>query len=129
VVYKMFPVLGPSSELAARAALAANMQGKFAAFHGALMHAYGDLSLENIMGIANTTGLNIEKFKNDMNSDKVSSAIIFNTDLATRMGINGTPALFMTKTNLNANSPATDVIFISGETTSSELQHSYDRIH
>jgi protein-disulfide isomerase len=129
VVYKMFPVLGPESELAARAALAANMQGKFWAYHAALMHAYGNLSLENILAMANTAGLNIEKFKRDMNSDSVASAIIFNTDLATRMGVNGTPAIFVTKTNLSANSKPSDVIFIAGEAGPSELQHSYDRLH
>ena len=129
VVYKMFPVLGPDSEVAARAALAANMQGKFAAFHRALMHSYGDLSLENMLTIARANGLDIEKFKRDMNSDAVASAIIFNTDLATRMGINGTPAFFMTKSNLDAKSPTADVIFIGGESSSSELQHSYDKIH
>jgi protein-disulfide isomerase len=129
VVYKMFPVLGPDSEVAAHAALAANMQGKFAAFHRALMHTYGDLSLENMFAIAKANGLDIEKFKHDMNSDSVASAIIFNTDLATRMGINGTPAFFMTKSNLSANSPTADVIFIGGESSASELQRSYDKIH
>jgi len=36
-VYKEFPVLGPDSELAAHVALAAKLQGKYDAFHRALM--------------------------------------------------------------------------------------------
>ena len=36
VVYKEFPILGPSSLLAAKAALAAHRQGKYVVFHEAL---------------------------------------------------------------------------------------------
>jgi protein-disulfide isomerase len=39
VVYKEFPILGPGSEFAARAALAARKQGKYVPFHNALMRA------------------------------------------------------------------------------------------
>ena len=38
-VYKEWPILGDSSLLAARAALAANKQGKYLAFHTRLMNS------------------------------------------------------------------------------------------
>ena len=40
-VYKEFPVLGPDSETAARVALAARKQGKYEAFHRAMMSTGG----------------------------------------------------------------------------------------
>src|ERR671919_854582 len=43
-VYKEYPILGPGSQFAARAALASRRQGKYVAFHNALMHATEQLT-------------------------------------------------------------------------------------
>lgn len=54
-VYKEFPVLGPDSVFAARAALASRKQGKYVAFHKAMMQADERLTEDKIMQIAKTS--------------------------------------------------------------------------
>jgi protein-disulfide isomerase len=44
LVYKELPVLGPASVTAAHAALAAQRQGKYDAFHAAMMAAHGQIN-------------------------------------------------------------------------------------
>src|SRR5206468_1282200 len=57
VVYKEFPILGPDSVLASRAALASRAQGHYEAFHRALMTASGALNRARIMEVATSVGL------------------------------------------------------------------------
>jgi protein-disulfide isomerase len=129
LVFKMLPVLGPESELAARAALAANIQGKFLPFHQALMNSDGDVSQSNIMSIASSLGLDITKLKSDMNSEYVSNALSQNIDLANQLGINGTPALFLMKSSLTEHSPHKDITFVIGEASFTELQQNLSKIN
>jgi len=56
VVWKDWPIRGPNSDLAARAALAAHRQGRYPEVHSALMAARGPLSPERIAAIARTAG-------------------------------------------------------------------------
>ncbi|HVH82006.1 MAG TPA: thioredoxin domain-containing protein, partial [Stellaceae bacterium] len=53
-VYKEFPVLGPESETAARVALAAKRQGKYDAFHRAMMSAGGHIDESVIFKVASS---------------------------------------------------------------------------
>ncbi len=48
LVYKEFPILGPVSVTAARAALAAQAQGKYDAFHAAMMEARGNITDDTV---------------------------------------------------------------------------------
>ena len=98
VVYKEFPIRGEVSEFAAKAALAANIQGKYLPFHEALMKASESLSQEKILQLAAKVGLDVNKLKADMSSETVVSQIAQNYQLAQSMGINGTPAFFVSKT-------------------------------
>ncbi|SDI18330.1 Thioredoxin [Bradyrhizobium sp. Rc2d] len=49
IVYKEFPVLGPNSVFAAKAALAANKQGKYVAFHRALYRVRGQVDESKVI--------------------------------------------------------------------------------
>jgi protein-disulfide isomerase len=89
------PILSPSSEDAARAALAANKQGKFKALHDALMEHKGALSKEVILGIAKRVGLDVEKLKTDMTSDEVSKTLDASRTFAQRLKLNGTPSFLI----------------------------------
>ena len=91
VVFKEFPVLGPNSERAARAALASRRQGGYVPFHFALMAAE-DLSLEGIRAAAEAVGLDADRLEVDMVSPEVNAAIEANYALANELGIEGTPA-------------------------------------
>ncbi len=92
IVYKEFPILSPDSLLAARAALAAQAQGKYGAFHEALMTANGPLALPAILQIARRIGLDAARLKADMEGPEILAAIKQNRNLAEALGITGTPA-------------------------------------
>ena len=66
-VYKEWPILGPNSVLAARAAIAARNQGNYLAFHKVLMEANSVYDLPSILDMANTIGLDTERLRRDMN--------------------------------------------------------------
>jgi protein-disulfide isomerase len=92
VVYKEFPILGPGSVLAAKAALAAREQGKYFPLHRALMQAGGEFSEARILDIAASVGLDAERLRKDMQAPRVEAALRRNHALARALGINGTPA-------------------------------------
>ncbi len=91
-VIKEFPILGPDSEFASRAALAAQEQGKYLELHVALMKTPGALSKDKVLGIAKSIGLDMDKLKKDLGSEKVNKALANNFSLAQSLGISGTPA-------------------------------------
>ena len=92
LVFKEYPILAPSSRLAARAALAAAKQGKYREMHNRLMSNRGALDEDRIVAIAKLTGLDIPKLRADMAAHEVEAAIEANLALASRLGIDGTPA-------------------------------------
>ena len=79
----------------AAAALAAGEQGKFWEFHDALFANQRKLNTEFYMKTAKDLGLDIEKFKKDMKSEKVNKQIEDDMKLARENGISGTPGFFI----------------------------------
>jgi protein-disulfide isomerase len=92
LVYKEFPILGPGSEFAARAALASRNQGKYLPFHKALMKATAQVTEQSVMEIARAVGLDTEQLTADMQAPAIQDAIARNLRLANALGINGTPS-------------------------------------
>jgi protein-disulfide isomerase len=98
LVMKEFPILGPPSVQAAKAALAAVKQGKYEAFHFALMTQPGDMSDAHIETVAGQVGLDVAQLKADMTSPEITAVIDRNIALAETIGIQGTPAFIVGKT-------------------------------
>ncbi len=92
VVMKEFPILSPESTIAARAALAAHKQGKYAEYHFALMDNPKDLSQNRLRALADNLDMDLEQFSEDMKSTETGEAILRTRQLAQRIGANGTPA-------------------------------------
>jgi protein-disulfide isomerase len=92
VVYREWPILGEASVMAARAALAADAQGKYEEMHLALMGLRGRAEEASILAAARDIGLNMEQLLVDMNSDSVNSHIDTSRQLAQSLGFTGTPA-------------------------------------
>jgi protein-disulfide isomerase len=92
IVYKELPILGPDSVVAARAALAANMQGQYHKMHTALMNRRGTLDEPTVLAIAGELGLDAARLKSDMNKPEIAATIERNRALARDLGIRGTPA-------------------------------------
>jgi protein-disulfide isomerase len=91
VIFKELPILSENSHGAAKAAIAAQKQGKYKDFHRALMTARGDLGMDQVMQIATTVGLDVERLRKDMADAKVEETIAGMRQQATQLGINGTP--------------------------------------
>ena len=95
IVYREFPILGPGSEIAARASLAARNQGKYQQFHEAMMALNGQAVEASVMKIAGDVGLDLEVLKTDMQSDLVNEHIAASLRLAEALGITGTPTFVL----------------------------------
>lgn len=91
IVYKEFPILGPNSIFAAKAALAAHRQGKYVPFHNALMKVRGTVDEASVLRVAGELGLDLERLKFDMSDAAIQSTIDRNLELARALRITGTP--------------------------------------
>jgi protein-disulfide isomerase len=89
------PILGRTSELAAKWALAAKMQDKYLEYHIALMKNRGPLNEAALIRAAEKTGLDIEQMKTDAESDVVANKVAEKSLKASQMGISGTPAFII----------------------------------
>lgn len=124
IVFKQFPIFGHDSEFAARAALASVSQGKFSAFHNALLKNEGRLTNDQVMKIAKNVGLNVKKLKTDMNKPEVTQELQDTMDLARKMHLMGTPAFVVSNTPFNKNK---DYFFVPGSSSTEVLQGFIDK--
>ena len=92
IVWKDFPVLGQVSTFAALASMAAQKQGKYLAFHKALMGVPERLTEESVMEIAGQVGLDVVRLQQDMADQEIIAYLQDTQRLARELGINGTPA-------------------------------------
>lgn len=95
VIFKDFPILGPTSETAAKWALAAQKQGKYFEYHVAVMDHNGPLTDDFIQSTAKSIGLDMDKAKKDAESTDVMIQIERNRALASQMNFNGTPSFIV----------------------------------
>ena len=95
VVFKEWPILGPGSEFAARAALASHMQGKYEAFHQALMKSPGSVDESTTLDVAAKVGLDIDRLRRDMNAAEIKAELERNFALAEKLRITGTPTFIV----------------------------------
>ena len=92
VIYKNFPVLGEPSVLAARGAVAAQQQGGWAKLHRAMLAFQGDFTVENILTIGKSVGLDAARLKTDMMSPATQKTLRDNMTLAAALGLDATPS-------------------------------------
>jgi len=92
LVFKEFPILGPGSVFAARAALASQKQGKYLAFHDAMFAYKGAITESSALEVAAAVGLGIDRLKKDMADPAVDATIKRNLALADALRIAGTPS-------------------------------------
>jgi len=95
MIYKEFAILGPQSVKAARAALAAHKQGQYHAFHDQLMQMRGRLSERKIMDLAQSLNLDLERLRQDMDSQEITDELQRTRDLAQQLNITGTPGFII----------------------------------
>ncbi len=93
-VFKEFPILGPVSIFASRAALAAWSldKKKYVAFHKTMMGSRGQLTEGRIFKMAKKNGIDPDQLRKAMNDPAVSAEINRNASMAEALNITGTPA-------------------------------------
>lgn len=91
VVWREIPVLGPQSEVAAKAALAAARAGRYVAFHQGLFAA-GHPDPATLTAVAAKAGLDPARVATDAASPDIAREIDTNLRIAGRIGVSGTPA-------------------------------------
>ncbi|HET9843736.1 MAG TPA: DsbA family protein [Gammaproteobacteria bacterium] len=94
MVYKELPVLGETSIVASKAALAAHKQNKYMDFHNRLMQEES-ITEQKIYEIAKELKMNLEQLKKDMESKEIMAELRSNIQLARDLGLRGTPALIV----------------------------------
>jgi len=94
VVWKDWPIRGPASDLAARTALAADRQGRYAAVHAALMAARGELTPARIADIAARAGVDPARLAASLRDDAraIDAQLAGHRTQAFSLGLQGTPA-------------------------------------
>jgi protein-disulfide isomerase len=97
-VIKEFPILGPDSMFAAKAALASAKQGKYAEFHAALTTKKGIKNKSRVLAAAQKIGLDVAKLQTDMEDTSVTQVIARNHALARSLSIDGTPTFILDET-------------------------------
>lgn len=97
LTYKHLPLasIHPQAMPAAKAAWAAQQQGKFWEYYDALFTQQKDLGENLYVAIAENLNLDLAKFNRDRQSKEAEAAINQDLQLARQLGINGTPFFFL----------------------------------
>jgi protein-disulfide isomerase len=96
-VYRHLPLGGvhPHAELAAIAAEAAGVQGRFWEMHDMMFDDQNALELEDLIGYADVIGLDVERFVRDLEDDNVAARVRADVASAEESGVHGTPTFFI----------------------------------
>ena len=100
VVIREYPILSPESLDAARMALAAAQQGRYARFHDA-MFRLGPPSAESIEAAATEAGVDLARARAAIASGVFDPHLQANSQLAAQLGISGTPGWVIGRQALN----------------------------
>ncbi len=93
-IQKEFPILGPASEVAARAAVAVLLEQDadlYKAFSDRLMEHDGPLNAKVVEGLAQKAGVDVEAMNAMSQDDRVTRILQANRELGAALQISGTP--------------------------------------
>lgn len=93
---------------AAKASIAAHKQGKFWEMHDLLFKNQQELGTEAYEKFAKELGLNMEKFRKDMNSEETAKAVEADAALAASLDVRGTPGFFVNGVQVKGARPVGD---------------------
>ena len=103
VVWHEWPIFGPNSETAARAALAAGLQDAYLPVHRRLMRAGFAPTPGYLTDVAIDAGIDPVRLMADMESPAIAAALDTSRALAGLFGFPGTPALVVGRTVVLGN--------------------------
>jgi protein-disulfide isomerase len=85
----------PHARIAALAAEAAGVQGRFWEMHDRLFEAGGRLAPGELVEYAHALGLDLDRFTRDMGSDELARRVEEDFESAIASGVSGTPAFYI----------------------------------
>jgi NhaA family Na+:H+ antiporter len=96
-VFRNFPLttVHPNAQLAAEAAEAAGVQGKFWEMHDFLFDHQGTLDENHLLEYATRMGLDIDRFRRDLREHTFADRVREDFLNGVRSGVNGTPSFFI----------------------------------
>ena len=89
--HKIFDAPSPDAFVAARAAAAAQLQGKFWPMRKALHEARFNVGRDSVRAIAEKVGLNMARFDRDLDSDRVRGKVLRDSLVAYEVGAHSFP--------------------------------------
>ena len=111
IVYRQFPLsnLHPHAMKAAEASLCANEQNKFWEFHDSMFGNQRELSIADLKQRAVDLKLDTQAFNQCLDSGKEAAAIQADIQEGARVGVSGTPAMFINGRFLSGNQPYSEI--------------------
>jgi protein-disulfide isomerase len=96
LIFKEFPLdMHSQAEQAARAAIAANQQGKFWQMHDLMFANRADLSRPALLAMAGKAGLDVKRFTADLESPQTKQTVARDLADGDKAGVEGTPTIFI----------------------------------
>ena len=96
LVFKQFPLdQHAQAEIASEGSLAAHNQGKFWGMHDKMYSDIRDLSRERLLTYAKDLGLDVNKFRQDLDSHKWEKEVNREREEGEQFGVNSTPTFFI----------------------------------
>jgi len=97
LLYRDWPIFGGASTEAARAAIAAEFQGRHAAFNEALMASQGKLDSAGVRAAADRAGVDWARLQKDLTARRqdIDAALGRSDRYARMLGLSGTPGLLI----------------------------------
>lgn len=122
IIYKDLPILGAHSTQAAKAALAAQKQGKYSQMADQLMQTQ-KLSSDSILEMAQSAGLNLTQFKQDLASNDLQDQLQKNINLAHDFTIKTTPLILIINEHQDHSMTSKPTFFVTGDVTLETLEN------
>jgi protein-disulfide isomerase len=113
-VHRTLP-LDDDNTLTAEAALAAAAQGKFRPMHARLFGVHGRVDRAAVELIAREVGLDMIRFRADLDAGTYHNVIVADEQDALRLGVLGTPFFFINGRPVNGNQPLKVFVDTIGE--------------
>lgn len=117
LVFKQFPLrnIHPNAQKAAEASLCAHDQGEFWAMHDAMFADQGNLGVDALKAMGEEIGLDTGAFSECLDSDRYADAVEEDLQEGQRVGVSGTPAMFVNGRMLSGAVPYEEVARVVDE--------------